>query len=316
MTLSETATGQAFALAALLLFSCNTVLTKFASSRLPLNAGYVVAIVMNIVFAALLFVVELALRTHPLRWDWAGMALYAAAGVFSTYLGRWFFFESIARLGPAKASIFQVSSPMFAVVIAWIALAQSLDALAIGAMCVAMAGLVVVSVSPRQIARIAMRRDEAAVTRPARARSLLQSGLVVGVGSSAAYAVGNVLRGGGVQRWDEPVLGALLGALAGFAFHLVLSPGNAETLRVLRAAERRGVMLFALSGAMTITAQICVIEGMAYVPVAVVAMVTLCTPVLVFPMSYWLLRNQEGITLRTLVGGGVTLAGIAVLILR
>jgi hypothetical protein len=45
-------------------------------------------------------------------------------------------------------------------------------------------------------------------------------------------------------------------------------------------------------------------------------MVTLCTPLLVFPMSYWLLRNQEGITLRTLLGGGVTLAGIAVLVLR
>jgi drug/metabolite transporter (DMT)-like permease len=144
----------------------------------------------------------------------------------------------------------------------------------------------------------------------------VQSGLVVGIGSSAAYAVGNVLRGGGVQRWDEPVLGALLGALAGLAFHLVLTPRNAEALRALRTADRRGVMLFALSGAMTITAQVCVIEGMAYVPVAVVAMVTLCTPLLVFPMSYWLLRNQERITLRTVVGGGVTLAGIAVLILR
>jgi drug/metabolite transporter (DMT)-like permease len=316
MTLSDTATGQAFALAALILFSCNTVLTKVASARLALNAGYVVAIVMNIVFAALLFVVDLLWRTHPLRWDWAGVALYAAAGVFSTYLGRWFFFESIARLGPAKASIFQVSSPIFAVVIAWIALAQSLDATAIGAMIVAMAGLVLVTVSPRQIARMAMRRDDQAMIHPAPARSLVQSGLVVGIGSSAAYAVGNVLRGGGVQRWDEPVLGALLGALAGLAFHLVLTPRNAEALRALRTADRRGVMLFALSGAMTITAQVCVIEGMAYVPVAVVAMVTLCTPLLVFPMSYWLLRNQERITLRTVVGGGVTLAGIAVLILR
>jgi hypothetical protein len=33
-------------------------------------------------------------------------------------------------------------------------------------------------------------------------------------------------------------------------------------------------------------------------------------------MSYWVLRNQEGITRRTLLGGGVTLAGIVLLILR
>jgi drug/metabolite transporter (DMT)-like permease len=316
MTLSATATGEAFALAALVLFSCNTVLTKVASSRLALNAGYLVAIVTNIVFSALLFAIELAWRTHPVHWDWTGAALYAAAGVFSTYLGRWFFFEAIARLGPAKASIFQVSSPMFAVAIAWITLGQSLDVAAIGAMIVAMAGLVVVSVSPRNILRMAMGRAEVTADRSSRPSSLLQSGLVVGVGSSGAYAVGNVLRGAGIQSWDEPVLGALLGAIAGLAFHLALTPGNGEVLRALPRANRRGVALFALGGAMTITAQICVIEGMAYVPVAVVAMVTLCTPVLVFPMSYWLLRNQEGITLRTLIGGVVTLAGIALLIVR
>jgi drug/metabolite transporter (DMT)-like permease len=75
---------------------------------------------MNIVFSALLFVIELALRSRALQWDWFGVLLYAIAGAFSTYLGRWFFFESIARLGPAKASIFQVSSPLFTVIVAWV----------------------------------------------------------------------------------------------------------------------------------------------------------------------------------------------------
>jgi drug/metabolite transporter (DMT)-like permease len=316
MTLSDTARGETFALAALLIFSSNIVLTKVASARLALNAGYLVAIVMNILFSAVLFAAELAWRAHPLRWDWLGALIYAGAGVFTTYLGRWFFFEAIARLGPAKASIFQVSSPIFTVVIAWVALGQILDAVAIAAIAVAMVGLAVVSVSPKEIARRALRQGDRSTTGATPWRSLLQSGLMVGAGSSAAYAVGNVLRGAGIQRWDEPILGALLGAVAGLAFHLALTPGNAAALRVLRAGDRRGVSMFALSGALTISAQMCVIEGMAYVPVAVVAMVTLCTPLLVFPMSYWLLRNQEGITLRTLLGGGVTLAGIAVLVLR
>jgi drug/metabolite transporter (DMT)-like permease len=312
MTLSDTFKGEAFALAALLIFSSNMVLTKVASARLAMNAGYLVAIVMNIVFAALLFLVELMVRRGALHWDWLGALLYAGAGVFSTYLGRWFFFEAIARLGPARASLFQVSSPVFTVIVAWIALSQALDAVAIAAIAVAMVGLILVSVSPHELARIVTRQPHDAQGRGA----LAQSALLVGVGSSAAYAVGNVLRGAGIQRWDEPILGALLGAIAGLAFHLALSPGNAEAIRKLRTADGRGVLLFALSGTMTISAQMCVISGMAYIPVAVVAMVTLCTPLLVFPMSYWLLGNQEGITLRTLLGGGVTLAGIAVLILR
>jgi drug/metabolite transporter (DMT)-like permease len=53
-----------------------------------------------------------------------------------------------------------------------------------------------------------------------------------------------------------------------------------------------------------------------YVPVAVVALITLCTPLVVFPLSYFMLRNQEQITIRTLAGGALTLAGIAVLVLR
>jgi drug/metabolite transporter (DMT)-like permease len=318
MTLSDTFKGEALALAALLIFSSNIVLTKVASARLALNAGYLVAIVMNIAFSALLFALELGWRTHDLRWDWTGVLIYAAAGVFSTYLGRWFFFEAIARLGPAKASIFQVSSPIFTVVIAWIALGQALDALAIAAIAVAMIGLMLVSVSPHELARMASGRAAASVEGKAVSplRALVRSGLAVGLGSSAAYAVGNVLRGAGIQRWNEPILGALLGAVAGLAFHLVLTPGNAEALRVVRVGDRRGVLLFALSGTLTISAQMCVIAGMGYIPVAVVAMVTLCTPLLVFPMSYWVLRNQEGITRRTLLGGGVTLAGIVLLILR
>ena len=98
MTLPDTVKGEAFALTALVLFSSNMVLTKVASARLAMNAGYLVAIVMNIAFSALLFVVELFLRSSALRWDWLGVLLYAGAGVFSTYLGRWFFFEAIARL--------------------------------------------------------------------------------------------------------------------------------------------------------------------------------------------------------------------------
>ena len=36
------------------------------------------------------------------------------------YLGRCFLTESIGRLGPAKASAFQVSSLLFTAVIAWL----------------------------------------------------------------------------------------------------------------------------------------------------------------------------------------------------
>ena len=54
---------------------------------------------------------------------------------------------------------------------------------------------------------------------------------------------------------------------------------------------------------------------MAHTPVAVVAVITLCTPLLVFPLSYFLLKNDEGIKGRTLIGAMLTLVGIATIIL-
>jgi drug/metabolite transporter (DMT)-like permease len=84
----------------------------------------------------------------------------------------------------------------------------------------------------------------------------------------------------------------------------------------VRTSDRRGVLMFAISGMLTISAQMCVIAAMRYAPVAVVALITLCTPLIVFPLSYFLLKNQERIGAITLAGGALVLAGIAVLILQ
>ena len=305
------------ALTALTIFSGNIILTKVASTRLALDAGFLVAIGANIGFAALLFALQVAHAGAGPAWNWPGVGLYAVAGAFTTWLGRWFFFESIARLGPARASVFQVSSPVFTVLIAWLVLGEALAARAIAGMAVTIAGLVLVSVSPRDLLRSAAGRDAGHVEgRWRRARhALVRSGLLLGLASSSAYAVGNVLRGAAIRRWDEPVLGALLGASAALAVHLAVSRGDRRAWRMLRGARRSGVALFALSGCLTISAQMCVISAMRDTPVAVVALVTLCTPLLVFPASYFLLGNQERITLRTVMGAGCTIGGIALLLL-
>lgn len=70
------------------------------------------------------------------------------------------------------------------------------------------------------------------------------------------------------------------------------------------------------SGVLTITAQILTIASMSYIPVSISALITLCSPVLVFLLCYIVLRNQERITLRLVLGSVLTLAGIAVIVLR
>ena len=247
---------------------------------------------------------------HAARLERRGRLLFALAGVFATYLGRWFMFESIVRLGPAKASAFQVSSPLFAFVLSLAFLGERLSVAALAGMAVTAVGLLILSLAD------ARRASPERVRGPRSFRDWLRAGWALGLASSAAYAVSNVLRGAAVRDWNEPIAGALIGAVVGILLHFAVGSDHANVLRGFRTASRRGIVLFAIGGVVNISAQMCVIAAMKYAPVSVVALITLCTPLLVFPLSYLLLKNEERINAGTVGGAALTLAGIAMIILH
>jgi drug/metabolite transporter (DMT)-like permease len=55
---------------------------------------------------------------------------------------------------------------------------------------------------------------------------------------------------------------------------------------------------------------------MAYTPVALVALITLSTPLVIFPYSMLVLRSEERIGARMIVGAALALGGMAVIVLR
>jgi drug/metabolite transporter (DMT)-like permease len=190
-------------------------------------------------------------------------------------------------------------------------------------MVMTIAGLMLVSCKPDVFSRSSSAAAVAAGGEPAPIAAgvtvmqrLMQSVLILGMGSSLAYAIGNVLRGSAVRNWNEPVLGALIGAACGLALQLVFSPDKRGIVPRLRAASRSGVALFATIGVTTIAAQMCAIGAMRYIPLSVATLVTLCTPILVFPLSHLLFKNQDRITAITLAGSGLTLLGIAIIVMR
>ncbi len=77
-------------------------------------------------------------------WQLEGFYLFLLAGAFSTYLGRWFFLESVVRFGPSRASIFQITSPLFTALMAWGLLNEALQPLELGGMGLALGGLLLI----------------------------------------------------------------------------------------------------------------------------------------------------------------------------
>jgi drug/metabolite transporter (DMT)-like permease len=314
--------GYLLAGSALVLFTGGTLVTQAAAQRIDLGLGFLIATTINVVFAAMVLGVQLALRAQPLEWNAQALWLFVIAGGFSTYLGRWFFYESVVRFGPTRASVFQVSSPLFTALVAWLVMGETLTLQSLAAVALTIAGLILVSSTPNHsVAKVPPEIEIApSAAGAARLASLkhyaLGSVLAMGLVSSLAYAIGNVLRGAAIRAWNEPVLGALLGALAGLGLYFIFSGDKAALLQRLRRADRQGVLIFTLLGVTTIMAQIFTIASMRYIPVAISALVTLCSPLLVFPLSYWLFKNSDRVTGRTVLGCALALSGIAMIVLR
>jgi len=310
--------GVALAMAALGMFSSNILVTKAASDRVSLSLGFLVAVVVNLLFCLLIYLIQRVAFGPSLAWNLPATLIFIAAGFFSTFLGRWFFFESVARLGSAKASIFQVSSPGFVTLLAWIFMGEALPLPAIAGIVITMAGLLSVAYKPGAWTSRASSGNGNISNSPSSQgllRSIFASTLFLGLGSSMAYAVGTVLRGAGVRLWNEPVLGALLGAVTGLVLHLATSSGLSSLKQDMRAADRKGVWLYVISGILTITAQVCAIASLRYIPVSLSNLITLCSPLLVIPGSYLIFKNREAVTAGTWLGAFLAIGGIALVLL-
>lgn len=314
--MSDNQLGFLMSIAALLLFTVAIVVTKVASSRIALGLGFLISTVVNVVFAGLALLVQLGFRADAVEWNATAFWLFVAAGAFSTYLGRWFFYESVVRFGPAKASIFQVSSPLVTALIAWSLLSEKLTPLVLLGMLFTIAGLVMVAYKPGFFPGSRVVTDGLPAVKPTLHSRLLESIFLLGLGSSLAYSIGNVLRGSAVRSWPEPLLGAWLGAVSGLLLHLAFTSGRAGLVSRLKEADRKGVWLYVLIGVSTISAQVFLIASMQYIPLSVATLVTLCTPILVFPISHWLLKSGEQFTFLMLSGSALAMLGIVIIVTR
>ncbi len=291
-------------MAALLLFAANAFLVRPAGRRVPQDLGFVVVLVANVLFGAVLLLVQALLGRWPDRFDLPAFAAFAVAGVFAGYLGRLGYFRAVEMVGPSRASAVQNSSPLFALVLAWIVLGQSLDWAQVACMVLVVVGLVA----------IGSRGSAAGVGEGAAGRTLLARALVVGLGSAAAYGVGNVMRGFAIERWDEAVVGAVAGAVVATTAYLLVHRAARAGLRTARSADRRGLALWGVSGSLMICGQASVIAATAHLPVAVVVAVSAATPVVVVPVSAVLGRGLEGLTPVVAAGALTITTGVALLL--
>lgn len=298
--------GIALALAAMLGFASNILLTRYALARMPLEAGFFVVLATNILFPAALFSFELAARSAPWAWSWQGAGLFALGGVVGTFLGRRMLFDAVRLLGPSRASVVHSTAPAFALIGAWLLAGERLGSYEILLMAVVWTGLWFTQ--PRSGHASA----GAAAASSARARS----GMLAGILAVAGFGFGNVFRGLAMHGWNEAVLGTVLASLAALACQIAATRDWRRISAQLRAADRPALWLYAGCGVSTSLGSIFLSLAMNHMEIALAVLVVHTTPLAIFPVSVFVLKHRETLSARTVLGAALVLAAIALLALR
>ena len=295
--------GIALALAAMLGFAANILLTRYAVARMPVEAGFFVVLATNAIFPAALSGIEFAVRTAPFAWDWKGMGLFAVAGVVGTFLGRRLLFDTVRLLGPSRASVFHSSAPAFALLGAWLLADERLGAYELALVAVVWIGLW-------------FTQPRAGAGDRALAPEVWRKGMIAGVLTVAGFGFGNVLRGLAMREWSEALIGTLLATLAALACQVLATRNWARISAQLRAADRTAIALYVGCGIATSLGSIFVTLAMTHIEIALAVLVVHTTPLVIFPVSVFVLGSREELVPRTLFGAAMVLAGIALLAIR
>ncbi|MGY1838153.1 MULTISPECIES: EamA family transporter [unclassified Modestobacter] len=299
--------GELLAVLALLMFSVNVFLVRFSALRLTQDLGFLLALVGNVGFAGVLLAVTYSVGRPPPPLEWDAVGLFALGGLLTTFLGRWFFFRSVGTIGPTRASALQITNPLFAGLAAWLLLGEALPPSAVLWGLTILGGLYLTS-----------RRSGSGGgdRRHAEVRSIPLPEVGLALLGALHYGVGNVARGAAVRDWEAPVFGTLIGATAALMVYALRSADLRKLRTALRGADPRGRRLWVWSGVTTAGAQSCVVAASVHLPVAIVLVIAAAVPVIVLPVSAVFLRRAEAISLSTLLGALLVLAGVTGLILR
>jgi DME family drug/metabolite transporter len=297
--------GIAFALLSMLCFAGNIFITRAAMSRMGASFGFPVVLVMNVVFAALVFGVERYLTQAPFAFHWKAAGWFALSGVVGIYLGRRMLFDAVHILGPARASVLHTASPVVTLIAAWFLVGERLGPYEFMLMAMVMAGLLATQLP-------------SARSSPARIgdRAALRQAMVLSALTVIGFGVGNAIRGVAIRDWNEAALGAVLGSSAALLCQLAFESPIRAVIAGLRLGDRRAIGLYAASGIATVSGTMFSAMAMHRIEIAIATVVTYTTPLVVFPVSAFLYRNREALTLRTAAGAATVLVGIALLAFR
>lgn len=188
------------------LFATGSVLARIGQRHRPRDDGLLMTILVNVLVLG-----AIGLTVTAPEWSVPGVIGLAGGGVLGSLMGRFANLRAVRLVGATRASAFMTGSPLVAAFAGWLILGEDVELLDAFGGLIVIAGLLALT---RARAIPTSMIEGVATVADTRTRRL---GFVFAAAAPVAFGLGFVVKKWGLLRYDDAVLGALIGSIAAFA---------------------------------------------------------------------------------------------------
>lgn len=241
------------------------------------------------------------IHAESFRWGWLGLS-----GTLGLVLGDASLFQAFLVIGPRRAMVLMTLAPVIGAVAAWAWLGEALHPAEVAAILLTVSGVAWV-VSER-----GPNRTPGVATKDTRQYAL---GVLLGLGGATGQALGLVTSKHGLSGGFPPLSATLIRMLVAATVIWSLTLVRGQGSRTLHALGDRTARRFIAGGALTgpFVGVWLSLVAVQRTHVGIASTLMALSPLIMIPLERWIFKEQ--VSLRTIAGTIVALAGVAIIFL-
>jgi drug/metabolite transporter (DMT)-like permease len=276
--------GVILGLAAGALFATGSVLARVGQRHRPQDDGLLMTILVNVLVLG-----AIGLTLSAPEWSTAGVIGLALGGVLGSLMGRFANLRAVRLVGATRASAFMTGSPVVAAVAGWLVLQEAVELLdAVGGLIVIAGLLALVRARAQPTSMIA----GVATLADSKTRRL---GFLFAAAAPVAFGLGFVVKKWGLLRYDDAVLGALIGSIAAFTVVVSIDTFGGRFARRVRENFRQIPWWYVAAGVAMSGALITQMTAFSYLDAWLVGMLQGTQGIFALLLSWIFIRDEERI---------------------
>jgi drug/metabolite transporter (DMT)-like permease len=287
------ATSFFFAFTSLIFASAARLVGSQVTNRIRLIFALTYLVILNLI----LFREPLPFSTESSRWMWLGLS-----GIIGLSLGDSFYFQALISIGPRLGSLLLSLAPIFGSIIAWTFFGETLTALQITGIAIALAG----------IGWVVMSHKEPPNTPHGHTRRGVLFGILAGLGQAAGLVLSKQGMFGEFSPIQANAIRMFTALLFTWAWTFIQGKAGV-TIETLR--EKPGAIHLLALGALVgpvlgVSSSLLAVQ---HAVIGVASTLMALPPVILLPISYFVFKEKLG--WQAVAGTILAIIGVAILFL-